>query len=72
MEVCVCVFVCVRVCVSSCGMLSRQEELSGMSGTNQRRRTQGHEGSERRLKKKGKLDGGEKGKKEECEEESGT
>ncbi len=69
---CECVWVCVCVCaVSSCGMLSRQEELSGTSGTNQRRRAQGHEGSERKLKK-GKLDEGRKGeKKGECEEESG-
>lgn len=50
-------------------MLSRQEELSGTSGTNQRRRAQGHEGSERRLKK-GKIGEGERGKKV-CEEESG-
>lgn len=53
-----CLHVCVSECVcavSSCGMLSRQEELSGTSGTNQRRRAQGHEGSERRLKK-GKLE----------------
>lgn len=43
-----------RVCaVSSCGMLSRQEELSGTSGTNQRRRAEGHGGSGR--KEKGKI-----------------
>lgn len=50
------VFVCA---VSSCGMLSRQEELSDTSGTNQRMRAQGHGGSERRLKK-GKPNEGEK------------
>lgn len=33
-------------------MLSRQEELSGTSGTNQRRSAQGHEGSEKIQKKK--------------------
>lgn len=43
--------VCVCVCaVSSCGMLRRQEELSGTSGTNQRRRAHGYEGSQLGLK----------------------
>lgn len=60
-------------CVSSCGMLSLQEELSGTSGTNQKRRAQGHEGSEERLEKKENLTkekgGGESG---ESEEESGV
>jgi len=71
MYVCVCVCVCVCV-VSSCGMLSRQEELSGMSGTNQRRRACGHKGSEwGGTKKKGKLVEEEEGKKEESLEELG-
>lgn len=47
-------------------MLSRQEELSGTSGTNQRRGALGHEGQKKNRKKISK----EKGKKEEeCKEE---
>lgn len=34
-------------------MLSLQEELSGKSGTNQMRRAQGQEGSERKLRRDG-------------------
>lgn len=47
MELDLCGSLSVCLCaVSSCGMLSRQEDLSGTSGTNQKRRAEGHEGSE--------------------------
>lgn len=47
-------------------MLSRQEELSGTSGTNQQRRALGHEGQKKNGKKNKKRKGG---KEEECKEE---
>lgn len=48
-------------------MLSRQEELSGTSGTNQQRRALGHEGQKKNRKKKISKEKG--GKEEECKEE---
>lgn len=79
-SVCVCVSVCA---VSSCGMLSRQEELSGTSGTNQERRryfrdTRGQDEKEGKKtcrrrrngrKRKVEWEGEESGRKVEEEEE---
>lgn len=50
---------CVCVIVSNCGMLSRQEELSGKSGTDQSRRAQGRKRRVRKLEKRGKIMEGE-------------